>query len=198
MSSTKFVFCGPIGKTRWVPWPLIDGDIFDFFSGTAYQNWTNLTGSKISMYCTKFVFFGPICKPRWPPWSLIGWDIFDFFSETASRNSTKLDRKKDLNALYQVWAYLNTKIAALVSDWWDIFDFFCATAEWNLTKLNRKEDLKVLYQVCVFRADQKTKMTAIVSDWLTHFRLLLCNHWTELNKISPSSATFVVFFQADR
>ena len=32
MSSTKFVFSGPIGKTRWPPWPLIGWDIFDFFS----------------------------------------------------------------------------------------------------------------------------------------------------------------------
>ena len=31
-SSTKFVFFGPIGKTRWPPWPLIGWDIFDFSS----------------------------------------------------------------------------------------------------------------------------------------------------------------------
>ena len=61
----------------------------------------NLTGSKISMSFTKFVFSGPIGKTRWPPWPLICWDIFDF-SETAERNSTKLDKKQDLNVLYQV------------------------------------------------------------------------------------------------
>ena len=65
----------------------------------------NLTGSKISTSSTKFVFFGPIRKTRWPPWSLIGWDIFDFSSETAERNSTKLDRKQDLNVLYQVCVF---------------------------------------------------------------------------------------------
>ena len=97
----------------------------------------NLIGSKISMSSTKFVFFGPIGKTRWPPWPLIGWDIFDFSSETFERNSLKLDRKQDLN---------------------------------------------VLYQVCVFRADQRNKMTALASDWLRHFRLLLWNHWTEFNK----------------
>ena len=32
---------------------------------------------------------------------LIGWDFFDV-SETAERSSTKLDRKQDLNVLYQV------------------------------------------------------------------------------------------------
>ena len=36
--STKFVFFGLIGKTRWLPWPLIDWDSFDFSSETAEQN----------------------------------------------------------------------------------------------------------------------------------------------------------------
>ena len=97
----------------------------------------NLTGSKISTSSTKFVFFGLIRKTRWPPWPLIGWDILDFSSETAERNLTKLDRKQDLN---------------------------------------------ILYQVCVFRADGKNKMAALVSDWLRHFRLLLWNRWTEFNE----------------
>ena len=38
MSSTKFVFFGPIGKTRWPPWPLIGWDIFDFSSEIAKWN----------------------------------------------------------------------------------------------------------------------------------------------------------------
>ena len=42
VSSTKFVFFGPIGKTRWPPWPLISWDIFDFSSETAKQNSTKL------------------------------------------------------------------------------------------------------------------------------------------------------------
>ena len=62
----------------------------------------NLTGSKISTSSTKFVLFGSIGKTRWPPWPLIGRDIFDFSSETTERKSTKLDRKQDLNILYQV------------------------------------------------------------------------------------------------
>ena len=233
-SSTKFVFFGPIGKTRWPPWPLISWDIFDFSSEIAERNstkldrkqdlnvlyqicvfradrknkmaamasdwlrhfglllwnrwtefnetwqearsqrplpslyfwgrfekqggrpglwlaeafWTsplkllnriqrNLTGSKISTSSTKFVFFGPIGKTRWPPWPLISWGILDFSSETAERNSTKLDRKQDLN---------------------------------------------VIYQVCVFRADWKNKVAALASDWLRHFRLLLWNCWTEFNE----------------
>ena len=84
------------------------------------------------------MFFGPIGKLRWLPWPLIGWDIFDFSSETAERNSTKLDRKQDLNVLYQV--------------------------------------------LCFFWVDRKNKMAALASDWLRHFRLLLWNRWTEINK----------------
>ena len=233
-SSTKFVFFGPIRKTKWPPWPLIGWDIFNFSSETAERNstkldrkqdlnvfyqvcvfradrkkkmaalasdwlrhfqllvwnrWTefketwqearsqrplpslcfsgrsekqngrpglwlaetfstsplkplngilrNLTGSKISTSSTKFVFFGPIGKTKWLPWPLIGWNIFNFSSETAERNSTKLDRKQDIN---------------------------------------------VLYQVCVFRADRKNKMAALASDWLSLFRLLLWNRWTEFNE----------------
>ena len=37
-SSTKYVFFRPIGKTRWLPRPLIGWDIFDFSSETAERN----------------------------------------------------------------------------------------------------------------------------------------------------------------
>ena len=37
-SSTKFVFFGPIWKTRWSPWPLIGWEIFDFSDETAERN----------------------------------------------------------------------------------------------------------------------------------------------------------------
>ena len=41
-SSTKFVFFGSIRKTRWLPWPLIGWDIFNFSSETAEWNVTKL------------------------------------------------------------------------------------------------------------------------------------------------------------
>ena len=41
-SSTKFVFFGPIRKTRWPPWPLTGRDIFDYSSETAERNSTKL------------------------------------------------------------------------------------------------------------------------------------------------------------
>ena len=72
------------------------------------------------MSSTKFVFFWLIRKTRWPPLPLIGLDIFNFSSKTAEQNSTKLDRKQDLNVLYQVCvlrADRKNKMAALASDW---------------------------------------------------------------------------------
>ena len=50
----------------------------------------------------------------------VNFHIFDFSSETAERNSTRLDRKQDLNALYQVCVFRadrKNKMAALASDW---------------------------------------------------------------------------------
>ena len=108
----------PIGKTRWPPWPLIGWDISTSPLKPLKGIQRNLTGSKISTSYTKFVFFGPIRKTRWLPWPLISWDIFYFISETAERNSTKLDRKQDLNVLYQVcvfWADWKNKMAALAN-----------------------------------------------------------------------------------
>ena len=90
----------------------------------------NLIGSKISTSSAKFVFFGLIGKLRWPPWPLISGYIFDFSSETAEQNSTKLDRKQDLNLLYQVCvlrADRKNKMTALVSDWLRHFQLFL----WN-------------------------------------------------------------------
>ena len=145
----------------------------------------NLIGSKISKPSTKFVFFGPIGKTRWPPQPLIGWDIFDFSVETAEQNSTNLDRKQDLNALYQVRVFRadrKNKMAAWPLIGWDIFDFFSETAEWNSMKLYWNQDLNALYQVCVFRADRKNKMAPLASDWPRQFWLLLWNRWTEFNE----------------
>ena len=119
-SSTKFVFFGPSEKQdgRHGLW------LAETFSTPPLKPLNgiqrNLTGSKISTSSTNFVFFGPIGKTRWPPWPLIGWDIFHFSSETTERNSTKLDRKHDLNALYQICVFRadrKNKMTTLASDW---------------------------------------------------------------------------------
>ena len=184
-SSTKFLFFWPIGKTRWLPWPLIGWDIFDFFSETAERNSTKLDRKQDLNVLYQVCVFWPIGKTRWPPWPPIGWDIFDFSSKTAEQNSTKLERKQDLNVLYQVFVFGpigKTRWFPWPLIGWDIFDFFSETAERNSTKLDRKQDINVLYQVYVFRVDRKNKMAALTADWLRHSRLLLWNHWTEFNE----------------
>ena len=103
-------------KTRWPPWCLIDWDIFHFSSEAAERIQRNLTGSRFSTSSTKLIFYEQIGKTRLLPRPLIGWDIFDFSSEL---NSMKVDRKQDLNVLYQVCAFrADRKIkTALAADW---------------------------------------------------------------------------------
>ena len=194
----------------------------------------NLTGSSILTSSSKFVFFGPIGKTRWPPLPLTGWDIFDFSSETAERNSTKLDRKQNLNVLYQVCLFRDdrkNKMAAMASDWlrhfrlllwnsrtefnetwrkarsqrplpilcfsgrsektrwppwpligWDIFRFLFWNhwTEFNETWQEARSQ-HLLPSLCV-SANRKNKMAALASDWLRHFRLFLLNWWKEFNE----------------
>ena len=61
---------------------------------------------------TKFVVFGPIRKNKMAAHPLIDWHIFDYSSGTAEWSLMKLDKKQDLNVLYQVcsWADRKTKI----------------------------------------------------------------------------------------
>ena len=226
------MFFGPIGNTRWPPWPLISWDIFDFSSETAERNSTKFDRKQDLNVLYQVCVFRANQKIKMA--ALASDWLRHFSSETAERNSTKLDRKHDLNVLYQVcvfsgrsekqdgrpglwlaeifstsplkpitefnetWqeARSQTPLPSLCffgligkTRWppwpligWDIFDFSSKTAEQNWMKLDRKQDLNVLHQVCVFRDDWKNKMAAIASDWLRHFQLLLWNPWTEFNE----------------
>ena len=164
--------------------------------------WRNLTGSKSLTPSIKFLFFVPIGNPRWPPWPLIGWNIF----RLLLRN-----RWMDFDETWQE-AIPQRPLSSLcfscrseIQDghpgrWLDetFFVFFSTTAEWILTKLDRKQVLNTLYQVCVFRADRKSKMAALASDWLKHFSTSspppLNGFWRNLtgNKSSTSSTKFFV------
>ena len=206
-SSTKSVFFGPIGKRRWLSWPVIGWDIFDFSSETAERNsnetWQEATSqSSLSSVC----FSGRLEKQYGRPGL---WLAETFFTSPL----------KPLNGIQ--WNLTESKISTsstkfvffvpigktIWPPWpligWDIFDFSSETAERNSTKLDREQDLNVLYKVCVFRADRKNNMAALASDLLRHFWLLLWNRWTELkknltgSKISMSSIKFL-FFGADR
>ena len=72
--------------------------------------------------------------------------FYDFSSETAERNSTKLDRKQDLNVLYQVCVFHSDrkkKQDGRTSLW--LAETFSTSIRRNSTKLDRKQDLNVLY-----------------------------------------------------
>ena len=68
-----------------------------------WNSWTefNKTWQILRSKCPLPTLFVPTRKTRWPSWPLIGWYIFDFYFKTAV-HSTKLDRKQDLNLLWQV------------------------------------------------------------------------------------------------
>ena len=179
-SSTKFVFFGPIGKTRWLPWPLIGRDIFDFFSETAERNSTKLDRKQDLNVLYQVCVFRADRKTRWPPWPLTGWDIFDFFSETAERNSTKLNRKQDLNVLYQVCVFRTdrkNKMAALASDWLSHIRLLL----WNrLTEFNETwqeaRSQRLLPSSC-FSGRSENKMAALANQskrWHIVLRCTIC------------------------
>ena len=144
----------------------------------------NLTGSKISMSSTKFVFFGPIGKTRWLPWPLIGWDIFDFSSESAERNSTKLDRKQDLNVLYQVLGFLGRSEKQDSPGLW-LAETFLTSPLKPMNGIQRNltgSKISMSSTKFVFFGPIRNKMAALASDWLKYFLLLLWNRWTEFNE----------------
>ena len=169
-SSTIFVFFGPIGKQDGRPglW------LTETFSTSPLKPLNGiqrtLTGSKISRFSTKFVLYVTIGKTRWPPWPLIGWDIFDFSSETVEWNSMKLDRKQDLNVLYQVVFWPIGKTRWLPSDWLRHFTFPLKPLNriqrnWTGSRFSTSPTKFVFFGPI----EKKNEMAALASDWLRHF-----------------------------
>ena len=155
------MFFGPIGKTRWPPWPLIGWDIFGFSSETAEWNSTKLDRKQ---------------------------DFNVLYQDCVFRRSEKQDGRPGQSAkkvahctqVHDMWPFgplvsacgpkLKCTIVFMNFLWsvrcpsidnYPHFHFSSETAERNLTKLCRKEILNILYQVCVFRADWKTKMVIL-------------------------------------
>ena len=118
-SSTKFVFIGPIGKTKWPPWHLIGWDIFDFSSETAERNSTKLDRKQDINAHYEVCVYQVDRKNKMATLASDWLRHFDFFSETAERSSTKLDRNQVLNVLNQVCVFGadQNNMAAMASDW---------------------------------------------------------------------------------
>ena len=131
-------------------------------------------------------FLGRSEKQYGPPWPLIGLDIFDFFSETTELNSTKLDRKQDLNVLFQVCVF-GPIGKTIWLPWpligWDIFRLLL----WNRwTEFNeiwqKARSQRPLPSLCFSGRSESNKMAFLASNWLRHFWLLLWNRWTNFNR----------------
>ena len=132
------------------------------------------------------MLWGLIWKTRWPPWHLISWDLFDFSYETAERKSMKLDRRQDLNVLYQVFFFgpiRKTRWPPWPLIDWDIFWLLLWKCWTEFNKFSQEARFQhPESQVLCFCADQKNKMAALASNWLRYFRFLLWNRWTEFNE----------------
>ena len=184
--STKVVFFGPIGKTRWPPWPLIGWDILDFSSETAERNSKKLDRKEDFNALYQVCVFWADRKNKMAAlasdwlrhFRLLLWNRWTEFNETWQEGRSQ----RPLPSLCFSGRIGKSRWPPLPLIGWDIFDFSSETAKRNSTKLDRKQDLIALYQVCVFRADRKNKMAALASDWLRHFWLLLWNRWMEFNE----------------
>ena len=189
MSSTRFVFFGPIGKPRRPHWPLIGSDILDFFSASTGQNSTKLYRKQDLNVLYRVCDFRADRKTKMASLSF-DW-LKDIFSVTAERNSTELDRKQDLNASTKLCfradrktkmtegstiviscrPSVRCKLPYFLLLLWNHWTEFNET--WQEERSRRPQP-----SLC-FRDNWKHKMNVLASDWLRHFRLLIWNHWTE-------------------
>ena len=115
------------------------------------------------------------------------WLTEPFSSETAERDLRKLDRTKDLNALYQVSVFRTdrkNKMAALVSDWLRHFRLLLwkRWTEFN-ESWQKSRSQRLLPSLCFSGRPKKNNIYNLASDWLRHFRLLLLNCSMEFNEI---------------
>ena len=153
-SSTKFVFFGPVGKTRWPPWPLIGWDIFDFSSETAERNSTKLDMKQdIKVLYQVCVFhaggknkMAALASDWLRHFRLLLWNRWTEFNGTWQ--GSKISASSTKFVFFGPFGKTRWPPWPLIG--WNIFDFSSETAERISTKLDRKQDLKVLYQVCVF------------------------------------------------
>ena len=98
-------FLGRSEKTRWPPWPLISWYIFDFSYETAERNLNETWQEARSQRPLPSLCFSSRLEKQDGRPGLWLAKIFDFSKETAERNSKKLDRKQDLNIVYQVCVF---------------------------------------------------------------------------------------------
>ena len=92
-SFTMICIFESIGKLRWLPWLLIDWDIFE-------RNSTKLDRKQVLKVLYQVCVFRTVHKTKMAALAPIGGDIFGFPFANAEWNSMKLDKKQDLDFLY--------------------------------------------------------------------------------------------------
>ena len=131
---------------------------------------------------------------------LFGWDIFDFFSETAEQNSTKLDRKQDLNALYQVCVFradLKNKMAALASDWLIHFRLLLWNrwTEFNETWQEARSQSPLQSLCFTGRSEKKWPPWPLIGRDIFDFSSETAEpNWTKFDRKQDLKALYQVFF----
>ena len=165
-SSTKFVFFGPIGKTKMAA---LASDWLRHFGLHLWNRWTKLEETWKQALILKVLYevsvFGSIKKNKkaalpsdWLRhyWLLL-WNRWTEFNVTwREARSATFSTKFVL-----FWPIGKARCPPLPLIGWDIFDFSSETAERNSRKLARKQEFNVIYQVCVFRANRKNKKAAL-------------------------------------
>ena len=119
-SSTKFVFFGSFGKTRWPPLPLIGRDIFNFSSETTERNSTKLDRKQDLNVFYKVCVFRADRKNKM---AALASDWLRHFRLLLRNHWTEYNKtwqearsQRPLPSLC-FWADLKNKMAALASDW---------------------------------------------------------------------------------
>ena len=182
-SSTKFVFFRSIIKTRWPPWPLIGWDIFDF-SETAERNSTKPDRKQDLNVLYQVCVFRADRKNKMAAlasdwlrhFRLLLWNRWTEFNETWQEARSQ----RPLPSL--CFSGLSEKQDGRPGLW------LAETFSTSLKPLNGIEQNFIGSKISTsstkfvfFGTIGKNKMAALASDWLRHFRLLLCNRWTEFN-----------------
>ena len=186
MSSTKFVFFGPIGKTRWPPWPLIGWDIFDFSSETAERNLTKLDRKQdLNVHYQVCVFradrknkMATLASDWLRHFQLLLWNRWTEFIETLQEARSQ----RPLPSL--CFSGGSEKQDGRPGLW--LAETFSTSPLKPLNGIQRnltENKISTFFTKFVFFGPiGKNKMAALASDWLRHFLLLLWNRWTEFNE----------------
>ena len=197
------MFFGPIGKTRWPPWPLIGWDIFDFSSETAERNSTKLDGKQDFNVLYRVCVFRANRKNNMAAlasdwlrhFRLLLWNRWTKFNETwqEARSQRPLPRlcfsggSEKQHYCPGLWLAETFSTSSLK---------LLNGIQWSLTgsKISMSST-----KFLSFRVDRKNNKAALASDWLRHFRLLIWNRSNEIqrnltgSKILTSSTEFVFF-----